>query len=242
MRMSAYDREGRLASLAARHFFLQAISAHAPEVVEQLADRPYKAAMALWLKREESPVAAEFFDHDWWEDLRLATDRMRPALLPLKESLLEWGARFHLTEDWCYETALTTVRTWVESPTTYEGREWRTGGAGGMDDIEFRFRHAPTFETRESAHRRFRRELREFYEIEIPKRAAELGLQRTRKTPKPEHLEWLVKFQVLEMSWADIWYKDHSTGSKRDNILKSARRAAELIGLTLREAEDDAPS
>lgn len=237
MRMSAYDQDQRLSQVAARSDFLHAVSDVAPEVLETLADRPYKAVCDLWSTRAESRVAEEFFDHDRWEDVRLTTDSLRPLLLPLKVSIVEWGERFDLTEHWIYDVALSTLKMWAEDSSEYEGRRWRLGGAGGgsafsKGERRFTFDYDPLFEEYGAAKVRLQAEFRQFADG-LHEKSVERGLNRTRDITSVEHLTWLVEYQVKGCSMYRV-RKELAADRSQQAVSSGIRSAAERVGLRLR--------
>ena len=131
MRLSEYDEdEAQLSKLLGRNLFRQAISEHAPKVLEHLAGEPFAAARDVFAKGQKSLSFDPLLDLQNWDDVCLSAYDKQPGVRELRDTLTEWGRLFHLEEGWCYTMALQTLISWVGDEIPYKQRWWGPMGGG----------------------------------------------------------------------------------------------------------------
>ena len=246
--VKASECEGNLALTrrSARLRFLAAVSHAAPGVMEDLAGAPLKAARSAW---NEQTVEVP-----GWLELGASSGN------PIREALLGWAHRWHLSDTWCLQAAVLTLGTWITDEASCEQRSWYLQPTGsesdgfGAEDLSFRipgspketrpslppgtFHFDPRLETRAEAMVRARaiaNALEAFIDRTL-ERAEEAGLQSSRTTARDEHFEWLVAYQILGRTWANI-RDQHGERIEYYAIYQAVHRLAGYLELSLRPAD-----
>jgi hypothetical protein len=230
---------------SARLRFLAAVSDAAPGVLKHLAGAPLVAARSAWNERNApSP--------DWLE--------LYASSEPLRDALLSWARRWHLSDTWCLDAAVLTLGTWITDESSCEQRSWYLQPNGdesdrfGAEELSFQipgspketrprlepgsFHFDPRLETRDQAVLRARAiayELEAFIDRTI-ERAEQAGLQSSRATAPPEHFEWLVAYQVLGRTWAKV-RDQHGKQLEHHVIYQAVHQLADYLELSLRPAD-----
>jgi hypothetical protein len=246
--MKASESEGNLALTrqSARVRFLAAVSRAAPDVLEELAGAPLKAARSARIDQNvEAP--------NWLELGASSGD-------PIRRALLGWARRWHLSDTWCLKAAVLTLERWVTDDASCEERSWYlqpTEGESdgfGANDLRFQipgsakemrpslppgtFHFDPRLETRAEALLRARaiaNALEAFIDRTL-ERAEGAGLQSSEATARPEHFEWLVAYHILGWTWAKIRER-HAAQIEYHAIYQAVHRLAGYLELSLRPAD-----
>jgi len=173
----------------------------------------------------------------------------KPAL---RDALLGWAARFHITDKdaWLLDGTLKCLDRWHRSP---EDRavldhkafkpvlvESGVGPAPGSIPFEFRYLGWDPLSTSfegwcERVRRRFEVKVR-VYGKNIRKPFEEAGLDRNPGRVNPEHFEWLALHWFAGLSYEKIHALHPTDASDRTTIQKGVARAADIAGLTERIA------
>ncbi len=238
MGLGEYEQPGAAGSrFLARGRFLQAVRRIVPDVLDDLAGEPY----ALY---EQLAQATELPDRAEWQEYLSATPDSDAALVPLRDNLQSWAQRWHLETDWCLERALDTLGFWHRWPGSYLlQRKW--GGRGhafwhalNAEERCFTFTHPgwePTEDTRANAARAIRAEFKKRlseYLDEIDHLARHRGYVPTpKKRVGDDHFDWLVMYQVQELSYPQIARR---VCLERQSVTDGIKDAARLIDLPLR--------
>lgn len=184
-----------------------------------------------------SKLAAYEVAGPWGWDRLEVWGRLRPGLRPLRDALLDWGARWRLDQGWCLRFAFRQVDAWyrwplarwrydeVSVPTILTDDERRFSlTLPGWDLTAERWTEAETrldaaYEEAKRAHRQRLTALAE---------ALELAREPTKATP--EHYAWLARYHLRGESYGRIAEGHH----ERKSVEEAVKRAAALIGLDLR--------
>lgn len=196
-----------------------------------------------------------------------------PDLLQLRGALEAWGERHHLREPWELEAALLQLDLWREYPQhAYPRTPWPTepeqpkgpdslrwlallaGGVGSPlleHERRFTFEHEGPDPTRRSR-RADETDIRAVFEHQLRKHldhveelvAVAAGFDRAKEYRSlMAHLEWLVRYHVLEEEWPDVSAtakRDFADGRRvsvtsQQAVESAVKKTAKLLGLALRE-------
>ncbi len=245
MRLSEYDEdEARLSKLLGRNLFRQAISEHAPKVLEHLAGEPFAVARDVFAKGQKSLSFDPLLDLQNWDDVCLSAYDKQPGVRELRDTLTEWGRLFHLEEGWCYTLALQTLINWIAGEDDYQQRSWGPMG-GGMWKATFRreetvlelgsFEYDPTCDTRPDARKRLQKIVDKVkaHMNDLDAEAETRGLEKTRGIAQEEHFRWLVEFQINEQTMYGV-LKQLATDRTEQTVRSGIHSSAEVIDRRLR--------
>jgi len=236
-----------LVACNARTRFLLWVQVLAPEVLGSLRDDVSPAFRALYRRKHRRRTRDWNFDHWWrWSDLRRAgADLPRDLVAPLREALLSWAKRFHLTDEWVLDQALMTLRVWEEAGQGADRLSWflpQVENASPISDVEGMFAFltlgwGPAVETWAEANARIRRAFDRYlnhYRCQIEGLCEQRGWKRTpHKRRGSPHLVWLLLYQVKGWRYGEIARKHHAD---RNTVKDGIQSVADLIGLTVRRA------
>jgi len=144
------------------------------------------------------------------------------------------------------DVALSTLWAWMQDAARLEARDWFPGGTGGDPDprtgeealLAFDPGHemSITPDTRRETRKDFLDRASAHYDWVLAK-SKEAGLTKAHAHGVPEHFRWLVEFQVLERTWAQIRAKNRAKAPKKVTpkaISLGARRPAKYLEPTIR--------
>jgi hypothetical protein len=229
-----YSTSGRY-KLVARWWLIKAAERVVPELLQSLHDDVYPEFAGL------VPADARIRHFDQLKD--------KPAL---RDALLGWAARFHITEKdtWLLGDVVKCLDHWRRSPEDREVLDSKAfkpilvesgfGPAPGSIPFEFRYPGWDPLSTSfegwcERLRRRFEVKVR-VYGKNIRKPFEEAGLDRNPGRVNPEHFKWLALHWFAGLSYEKI-HKLHPAGvNDRTAIQKGVARAADIAGLTERIA------
>lgn len=249
--------DGVSSRVYARTLFLAAVRRFVPAVLQALADQPL-AAFSVAVRGTNPDNVRN------WVALREAADDETPSLTDLQDALLTWAQQYHLDADWCLDRSLRTLRAWASQP-PYSPlrRDWDYEVVGqflptSAEERRIFFTH-PGWEpvlgllTRAEAERVIRDSFDRYLRGHLD--AMEEATQRAqvwpedptgnqsrpapqmRRTPEkrsPEHFEWLARYQVEGLSFSKL---AHAVYRSRPTVTDAVKRAADFIGLPLREPD-----
>lgn len=195
-----------------------------------LDGRPYNPALI-------DTLAAQDVAGPWGWDRLGIWGQLRPALQPFRDSLLDWGMRWRLDQEWCLRFAFRQVDAWYRWPSarwryddppvpailTDEEREFRFIVPGWNPTAE---RWPDAEERLDAAYEEAKREHRR----RLIALAESLELTREPTKATPEHYTWLARYHLRGESYGRIAAGHHDRKSVEDAV----KRAAALIGLDLR--------
>lgn len=144
----------------------------------------------------------------------------------------EWAREYHLDgEPWILDIARETldVRAQWQTP---PARSWFYPGWSETHPLWPECpAWNPSIETERAFHERV-----EKHKAEVKKLARQAALVRPFNKSQPKHFQWLVDYQLLEFSRAEIVCREQLNGSawKSRAVQKAIASTAKLIGLTLR--------
>ncbi|HZJ02257.1 MAG TPA: hypothetical protein VFE20_01030 [Thermoleophilia bacterium] len=222
------------------------------EVVENARFHFLEAFVLECPKAVPALLATTTFEGQEVTEERWATEAPRWKGQP-SEALQRWAEHYHLTDPWCIDFAIYTLR---EGRAAYEPLKVETSVALGQNahpDPEHGFSftlRAPGFgptlpesgwnparEARGEAKKRITlalgQKLDEYLD-EMEQRARMRGLVASiRKQDGDRHFRWFVRYQCREESYSSIAKSEHAD---RRTVSEAVKDLAELIGLTLRPA------
>ncbi|MDQ3635428.1 MAG: hypothetical protein M3405_13100 [Acidobacteriota bacterium] len=129
----------------ARDYFFDAIKEVKPEILDDLADEPYRlykaAGLALERERYEKEFEnLEFYDRiramarlesqhrwnhpSWYEHYEKKKVNYNQNIRALQKSIFDWSKKHNLNVDWCRARAYETLNLWYFSHSFYEHRIW----------------------------------------------------------------------------------------------------------------------
>jgi hypothetical protein len=139
-------RDGLSASIKdARDYFLDAVKEVAPEVLDDLANEPFKLYKEAGLALDYEQYEKEFetlekydlirakskieqdhsFNHPRWEQhFEVGKVDYDEKILAMQESIFSWSKKHNLDVAWCRARAYETVEWWHRSGSSYENRRW----------------------------------------------------------------------------------------------------------------------
>jgi hypothetical protein len=225
----------------ARNQFWHAVKQVCPEAIQALHDDVYPAFERACEERPDLDIGRFSFER--------AQSPLIPLIVDIAKKLNAWAVTWSCgSEQWLLELAFDTLKLWRLSSPCRQGLVLDLGAGVGWsgtsaEERAFRFESAgwsPTsqhwadFESRSLEE--FRRYL-EKYRNRLSTLMEEKGAVRAPKKHKPEHLEWLVLFQLAGKSYKKI--ADEHAERTRENLNNSTiqqgvKVAAQLVGLRLR--------
>jgi hypothetical protein len=239
----------------ARNCFFQAIARVAPEVLGDLAREPWRQ-----FQRIKTPLPEA---HNVLEDIRAG--RTGAFVWPpvawnltpgLKQALVSWQSKHHLTAAWCEERALWTLARWRREPKA-RGKEWEHPEpqptlrvVDGADPAARYGRSPRPFDLRiygwDPLQERWESWLQRediagklsAYRCRVEEAAEHAGLTRTPGKRELLHFEWLAYYEVRACSYEAIAEHAHK---ERKTVEGGVKHAARLVGLDLRRAKRGRP-
>lgn len=214
-----------------RWFFLIKVSEIAPDVLGDL----HRDVLPSWeaLTRDEA-------------NPRRTSSAFEPSLA-LSEALQRWGAKHNLYDRWILEVAIATVQDWsrmVLAPGAEPGhREWKLPSIAFYVPPPFQFESwDPTSELWTGYRERLLKALR-IYERQVKAKYPNWKKSAVREL---DHFDWLVRYQVLGMSFLQIsklpeykqFYPDTAADAPKKRIQAGVKDKAKRIGLTLRPGDE----
>lgn len=240
------DRESHPVQYGRLHF-LARIEKVAPEVLTTLCDDVLPAFRDAW--EEAHPFLRSQFFTRGWNALETMPDMMRGPHLPvLLRTLAAWGGKWHLTDPWVLDDALSTLKHWTENPDSCAGQLYWYAPWGGRSRTLSVPALSPWVPEQESWDG-FTRRVEDW--MQRNRAAGDAASQAHGWVRAPEkraqhsgdpfmHHEWLACWQVLERSAAYI-ASHYDVGKGRRNefgdettVIKALKATAEQIGLTRR--------
>lgn len=217
---------------AARAAFLAAVRELVPAVLADLGDEPYRAAQAVW--RDDLGI--------WrWSSI-MARATADPTFAHLRDAVITWSERYHLTADWCLAVAARTLALWCLAPGAAADRAWFAVEVGrrvpyGDDQTAFHFDH-PGWHVAGQRRAEAVAAIRQAFEMDLDAYldrmdhlAQDRGLTLPPEHRGADHLRWLALYQAAGYSQAEIAQRYHvERATARDGL----HAAAEAIGLPLR--------
>lgn len=216
-----------------RERFFWAISRTAPCVLTDLSRGPLTAYSRCAATEERD-------DCDNWQVILSADDEYLPALLPLRDALQSWAARWNLTPDWCIERALTTLTNWHQRGDAIDpGSGWcwaahATFTAIREVDRRFTFGHdgwdvqaSTRVEAADAIRATFERDLKAYLDG-MEDHARERGLVPTPAKRELAHFGWLARYQVLGESYTAI---AKSVCHERKTVTDAVKAIAVMLAL-----------
>jgi hypothetical protein len=212
-----------------RTVFLQRVAHVAPEVLTSLADAVLPAFRAAW--EESQPFVRTHFFLRGRAALDRIPDELRGPSLPTFGAALDaWANRWHLSDAWILDAALSTLRLWTTHPEKLAGPLywWDPWGAGAPQPTTLTLHWSPITQEWADFEEAALKEL-ERYRIKVERWARE---QRLKRAPEKRarrdgdaglHFEWLARWQV--QGWPHL----------SSAVEKAVKETAALIGLTLRQ-------
>jgi hypothetical protein len=240
----------------ARLEFFGRIAALIPDVLTRLRDDVLPVFQATWQDTDPAHLRQ-------WRTLRtmagqfraMPDARRRDAVIrlgadpvPLVDALTAWGAQWNLSDDWCADVALSTLRWWANVPetlTSESGLSWHPGGIGTwvvILDVPPLDAWKPNIESWEAFSVRVDEwKKRNRGTAEATAAAAGMTLppeKRARSSPdRGRDFEMLARFQVQGWTQRNIagtyrTPRGHQLTEKA--VADALRRTADMIGLTRR--------
>lgn len=243
--------------------FLETIQSHTHWVLTSLYSTcigPFDAAFSTYLRncRSANPTLKTFV-----KEVLYGNGQPDPqSTQNLLQHLERWALRFHLTADWCRETAIVSLAEWHRTMGTQASRvqqqTLRWSRYQVFPEVELSWLGKPqvfTFELRHGWYPGWldRRALRDAIVDDIQNQvdeyleraeaeARELGLLAERSSQvTDQHWLWLVLYQVCGHSWTRIALDDSRSRSTRppyrtatNVVSRAGKNAAAVIGLDIR--------
>lgn len=224
-----YQFPGDSARERGRRLFFSAMAQVKPEILESLADGPYRVALECGIDLSgESPSPQK--------EILAAVRRVRKATRA-------WCTRWGLIDSWCEDLASDTVFGWARNPESKfrwaaEDSEW-IADASFPRFRSFKFKFSAWSYALQTwndfkadawaAYRKYLAEYRQEAERAV---AEDRGSTRTKSKRKPVHYFWLVRYLLLGQSASEIANFDVGAPSA-GAVLKAINRLARDIGLSL---------
>jgi hypothetical protein len=190
---------------AARCLFLNAVLAYAPEVLDELCS-----------------IGGQ-----------LSPDDLEPCSACALAPLQAWATKWGLTDSWALETARATLKFHAAIPELRTYRQWPWMALGARwEPAEWPI--LITWDPLREREAAFRQRV-DVYIGQIHMRAKGLGLLKSPEKREPEHVLWLVRYQVNDWTYEQILDEYRSPDTDISTVEKAVRETARLIGLTLRK-------
>jgi hypothetical protein len=186
-----------------------------------------------------SELTDPLFYADDSEDDPVNVFRLADALC---KHLAAWQRRWHLADQWCFETALTFLRSHDHSSGAMAHAllclsEWFKEFAQFCGVVSCDTRpelEALTWDPSRITWANFEQEL-SAYRNRIEASVSAQGFEKTPDKRNPEHHRWLARYQVKGKSVADIWRSLNGDNRTSRAVEKAVQDTADDIGLTLRQ-------
>lgn len=236
------------ALLRERGVFLTYISKLRTQAIRDLAGEPYSRFARMHRHYAEAHVlfAGPQF-RPIWDSLLKGPLMADPYLAPVRDSIIDWSRRWHIDVDWCHRHAYYALLSWVHKPELREKLDWEIRWT--ETDIEthyrqwvFEFRYdVPDYAyrrtrlVRNEIHSAFEKSVQDYFKELRASTSETIGLS----TPKKHalyHYEWLVRFQVEEWTYEEIfneYSRDLNLGTIKA-VRKAVKEVSDLIQLPLR--------
>jgi hypothetical protein len=210
-----------LSRFGAQQLFLRTIKVLMPEVLDDLRNDCYQVYLATKLPEYHWRVMPNV----WVDIYNNQISDGEQFLLPLRESIWSWSKRWNLDTDWCRARIFFTLVTWATPRTAYtyskeEGEkiieitdkceDWSYGemywGDANINIEEFIFKSIwnPLYMSRSGVDRTtrayFEKEWTEYLDKIEERFYQKNDARRSLYSPKQEHFNWLVKYQIKCMS------------------------------------------
>lgn len=189
-----------------------------------------------------------------WDYIKHANKDYYSELVPLKDILNEWSAKYNLFDDWIMEAALGTITVWDPKAPSDDKLYWAHtphimyAPPFSRKDLRINFHHSgwnpfklPWEQAKTVIVNDFKQFLEEEYYKESSKLLTNAGIEPPMdKDEMQKQLKWLIDYQVHNKSYTDICNEESDNrlnGEIVDNttIINGVTSMAELIGLTLRK-------
>lgn len=171
-----------------------------------------------------------------------ACSRGDPSVAEFHTAMESWLDRYHIRAGWVLQTAIRTMRVWEHYPKDPEDTTWYEAHVLESEEnlrtptknLEVplppvnRLLSETKAEIREHYLEAFEKVLRDHLD-RIEEEALERSLPIMReKFEFEKHIEWLVRFQVLEESWNSI---ANSSGCDKSTVQEAVRPLLDFLGL-----------
>jgi hypothetical protein len=236
----AYSKDSRQ---RAREEFLQSLERCAPEVRLSLAQE----VLPLYKRISKSLAGATSIDLAMWPGNLSAMARHRNASkenlrhLSVKQhsrsrfelALCDWAQRWNLLDPWLFREVLATLKDWHNSRAT---TNWANIPHKRMVNLDsaFRFEYPPfdaKIDTWKSYERRAKAAFDNAFGNYLDRAKNQTIGARKAREHNPYHFDWLVEFQINNLSYADIGKK---YGIDPSTVHQTIQSTSFLIELTLR--------
>jgi hypothetical protein len=223
-------------------------------------EHPFRNPLLTNSLDDEDEYMSEVSTHQFRGENAVANTpvEMSERISEFRDSLFNWSRRHRLDTTWCRERAYDTLDWWCLSQESRRIQMWDYDGAYQTimafrgDHPRFTFEYK-TLYPREGFRPDVKRRIMEAVEKELDAfldgreaLAEENGMVAPRQKRDKQHFEWLVCFQVNQMSYADIlelyFPNEFATAKKAGNISdrtkrirKAVNEVADFINLPLRE-------
>jgi hypothetical protein len=236
----AYSKDSRH---RAREEFLKALERRAPAVRLSLAQE----VLSRYKKISESLAGATRVDLAPWpehlsemvrlnyaskDDLRRLPVNLRP-MLRFELALCDWARRWNLLDAWLFREVLATLMDWHRFRATNNWANIPHKRMVNMDSA-FRFDYPPfdaKIDTWKSYERRAKAAFKSAFDDYLERAKHQSTGALKAREHNPYHFDWLVEFQINNLSYADIG-KEY--GIDPSTVHQVIRSTSYLIGLTLR--------
>ncbi len=237
----------RQETLHAQKEFFYAVEKHAPHVVQELAQKPLEAYRLFYEtlpdESKEFGASKRYGFIGGWENVSHADEYTPPQRRNVRDTLLLWAESHHLESEWVCSAALNTLHWWCRG--RCDGLFYPVSAMQSVPyepDFNLTIRHADLkLRTLEEEKRRFDEayeQARDAYFAEAESRYEKWGKQAEVRRELRQHLEWLVFYQVHELSVPKLMKKYHRG---RTTIYEGLQNAAALVSLKLQHRAGGRP-